>query len=198
MSNPFTAIQRKVEGSFKHLGHDIEAGFKRTAHELEGDFKKVAASAEHDLKSLGTTVQRDINKLGTEIEHQLQNVVHEITGAVIRDAIHRMLTVLQSPYAPSNFEIEIGPLTLDFSDLGDRAGDIIETLKGYARHTPQTRQDIIKFVVALAPNNVTLAIGISLAFLFVESEDLSIAVRLSWAGDEITEDMLGRVLTILD
>jgi len=196
--NPFGSIQRKIEGGFKHLAHEIEAGLHHAGNDIETGLKKVEISAQRNLKSLSAELGKDLKKISTELQDELEGVVSGITSAIVHDAINRALTLLQSPYAPSNFEIEIGPLTLDFSDLGDRVADVIITLEKYADRAPTSKDDIIKFVLALAPSQVTLAIGVSLAFLFVESEDLSVAVRVSWDAGDITEDMLRRVLTIID
>jgi len=194
----FDSLKHKIEGGFKSLGHKIESELKHAGHEIEGDLRKLESEAQVGLKKLNTELQHDLKQVGASLEKELSSVMDQITGAVVRDAIHRTLSVLQSPYAPSNFEIEIGPLTLDFSDLGDRVADVILVLEEHVSHVPVSREDIIKFVVALSPTTVTLGIGISLAFLFVESEDLSVAVRLSWSGEDITADMLTRVMSVLD
>lgn len=81
------------------------------------------------------------------------------------------------------FSIEIGPVTLAYSNFYDRVDNIAEVLDTYVNHPPEFRREpIIKMITALGPTTIDLGASIQVVALVVGSKELGIGGSLDSVG----------------
>ncbi len=181
-------LRREIEGNLKGIQREIEGA----ARSAEGSLKSIqrevegaARLAEHQIDKLATKAFEDIK---VAAEDALDDVREELVSAATAQALNIAIAVIQT-VAPSTFRLKLGPIAIHLNDAAGR----IDTLKYYADHAPGTGADIKAMVIALAPTRISVGGDISLAFLIVQSDSLSVGWEAGWA----TEDVIDRLEDVL-
>ena len=160
-------------------------------------------------------IEREVEEIPDKIEEKLEEAFDEFAEAIAKeglkktkhivDTVHQEMSDLRKnkPELVSEIDnlggyIEIGPLTLNYSEFYTRTESVSRVLDTYINHPPEfRRKPILDMVKALGPTSVDAGISVQVMALVVGSKELGIGgglgdIRLALfteIGDVILEKM---------
>ena len=192
-------VKNFVRDQVKEIGRDIK---KEVLDEIEKKvFDKIEDTAKKGFEEVEETVTKKIpdivaeeipEKIKDELEEALQSLAQAITKEglkKVRDVIattDKELSKLASnrpdlvdSIDSLSLSIEIGPLTLSYSDFYSRIDDISEVMDKYANNPPKlSRKAINQMVLALGPTSVDFGLSIQAALFVVASNEIGVGVSV--------------------
>ena len=192
----FDDIKNKVESA----GREVESGIKKAGREIEDGANHAKNEIESTANKAKNEIESEINKIPKVIEHEFEEFVSALARAVTKEGLKKIKAIvdqsdkkivglgishpnLTDEINNLGFTMEIGPVTLSYSDFYGRASNISGVLDTYINSPPALRREpIISMIQALGPTTVNLGASVQVVALVVGSKELGIGGSLDSIG----------------
>ena len=177
-------VAHKAKGELEHVGEEAKGELQHLANEARGEIEEVAKKAKGELEEVAEDA-RDL------VEAALQELAKAVTreglkklrGAVktaagkMEDLARDKPRLVESIDA-CGFELNLGPLTLEYDGFYSRSEELLDALDRFVGQPPAfRRKPVLELVEALGPT--TLDFGASIEFaLVVGSQELGVGGKL--------------------
>ena len=194
---PIWKLRRETWARITKLGDNVVSKIKSAGETAE-------EKAIGNIKKAGEEIEKDLaGKLPKEIEKAVQSAFNELRKAVTKEGLKKVREVVRvadrdlTKLANSKpglvdqidnlgFSLELGPVTLDYSNFYTRISNIADVLDTYVNHPPELRRDpIIKMIVALGPDSVDLGASVQVVAVVVGSKEFGVGGKLNSFGIEL-------------
>ena len=165
---------------------------------------------QQELESLVSNYKNELKKVATEnVQEVIQGLADALSASLTTTGLSLILNVLEGTYeglqeVPEplvlslnsiSTTMELGPVTLHFSNFYSRAEEIIGKLREYTKTPPKlNRTDIITFVKALGPTSIDVDANVSIQFVVAGTNILKVGAAIDEVPMELVEYILDRVL----
>ena len=223
IKKPFEKAGDKVDDRFQDIFDDIKSKIESAAREVEGGIKQagreIEEGANHAKNEIESTankakneIESEINKIPQKIEDEFEDFISALARAVTKEGLKKIKAIvdqadkkivglgishpgLTDEINNLGFTMEIGPVTLSYSDFYGRASNISGVLDTYINSPPALRRGpIIKMIQALGPTWVNLGASIQVVALVVGSKELGVGGSLNRIGSGLFEELADAIL----
>lgn len=170
--NPFGHLIDELKHELEDLGNDLKKGLEDEANTLKSGLESTAKTLEGDLQS-------EYNKLSSDLESGVKTVLEAILAEIEKGALTKAVNLIKL-LAPDSGSFGVGPLSFEVDNIHDRISD----LEHYADNPPTSQDEVLDFVKTLAPDSVTVQVGIQVSEIFVTSSDESLQFSGTWTLDD--------------
>ena len=202
---------REVEGVASKAKRDITGVADRARDEIEG----AAKDAKRDVEGAAKAARREAERLPAEAEKIAKQAFDELARAVTKDGLRTVRNIVRVAdrkceqlvaHKPDlvdainklGFTVELGPVTMPFSNFYRRSGNILSVLDTYINRPPEFRRGpLLKMIEALGPDSINLGASVQVAALVVSSKELGVGgsfdemdmALLTELGDAVLEEI---------
>ncbi|MCW8894255.1 MAG: type II secretion system F family protein [Sulfurimonas sp.] len=160
----YSGIMIKVEEAQEPL----EAQFKRIKKDLFSNIKKRKIKPDALIASIRQLAV--MTNAGISIYDSLMNISTATTDENLKTVFSKLAEDINSGHSLSksmeNFRFELGNLTIAMVQLGEKTGNLDESLYSLADMLEEIRANVVKFKKAMAyPRNVMIAMAIAFTVL---------------------------------
>ena len=160
----FSGIIIKVE----EASEPLEDKLKRIKTDLLKNIKKKKIKPDALIASIRQLA--DMTNAGFSIHDSLREIAEATTDEALKTVFSKVADDINSGHSLStameNFRFEVGNLTIAMIQLGEKTGNLDESLYSLADMLEEIRANIIKFKKAMAyPRNVMIAMAIAFTIL---------------------------------
>ena len=185
-------LVKEAEKSGMSVIDDIKNLANKAKNEVEG----VAKKSIREVEGAANKAKKEVEQAGKEIEKRIpelaKEAIQELAKAITKEGLKRVRDLVRMADrdlgklakskpdlvgAINNLSgtVELGPLTLKYSNFYNRTGNVASVLDTYINHPPQLRRGpILKMVEALGPTFVDTGISVQVVALVVGSKELGV------------------------
>lgn len=138
------------EGS--QIGHEIESGVMQVKHTVESGVLQIRQETEKGVH----TLKGALPDIPGEVEKALEKALQEFFKALASPLLKQYAKLLEVA-TPDTVWLSIGPITFTVSKVAQK----FQWLKDYAENPPTNKEQIKDFLVALAPDDVEVALKVN-------------------------------------
>ena len=197
--NPFKDLEKKIKRGINSLGDSVKHSVEKLGNDIKHDVEQAGSQAGKRVQGLASEAERQLKSSVREIEDELEDLAEKaleeakdlaletaqealalISGEMLNKAVDGIQVVM-----PHSLSITLGPVTINVSDVKDR----VDVLQKWAKNPPKGRNDLRAIIQEVAPSSVAIDLSASFAFLFVQSDSLSIGVSCEYNTQEFLDSL---------